>query len=209
MSIDHPIFLKSIQHIQNYLGSTGLDSLQQQVLERLIHSSGDFDLMHLLVFSPDACQIGISALSSGSVILTDTEMAASAVKPMARRTLNSEVHCVLDWSPDSSTQEFTRTALGMKRAWIDLSRDRGRNQQAPIVLIGSAPTALDVLLEIVSQGETPPSLIIGMPVGFIGVAESKKRLEASGLNYVLLKGSRGGAGLAASVVNALMRATVI
>ena len=74
-----------------------------------------------------------------------------------------------------------------------------------MVLIGSAPTALELLLDRVAQGDPPPALVIGMPVGFVGVAESKRRLAASGLPQVRLEGSRGGAGLVAAAVNALLR----
>ena len=74
-----------------------------------------------------------------------------------------------------------------------------------VVLIGSAPTALERLLDRVAQGDPPPALVIGMPVGFVGVAESKRRLAASGLPQVRLEGSRGGAGLVAAAVNALLR----
>ena len=95
-TIDHPIFLESISFIQSRLGFTGLGPLQQQVLERLIHSSGDFGVQPLLRFSPDACQKGIVALQAGASILTDTSMAASAVPPMALRTVGAKVQTVLD-----------------------------------------------------------------------------------------------------------------
>ena len=74
MPADHPIFSESIRRIRERLGETGLDPLQEQVLQRLIHSSGDFGLSSLLRFSPKACERGILALQSGAPILTDTEM---------------------------------------------------------------------------------------------------------------------------------------
>ena len=74
-----------------------------------------------------------------------------------------------------------------------------------VVLIGSAPTALELLLDRVAQGDRAPALVIGMPVGFVGVADSKRRLAASGLPQIRLEGSRGGAGLVAAAVNALLR----
>ena len=85
MTLDHPIFIKSIRFINAQLGATGLDPLQQQVLERLIHSSGDFGLQSLISFSPEACQKGLIALQAGASILTDTAMAAAAVSPMDTR----------------------------------------------------------------------------------------------------------------------------
>ncbi|MCH2566385.1 MAG: precorrin-8X methylmutase [Prochlorococcus sp. ALOHA_A2.0_51] len=205
-SLDHPIFTESIRRIREQLGVTGLDPLQQQVLERLIHSSGDFGLTPLLRFSPEACELGLAALQAGAPILTDTAMAAVAVQPMARRTLKTSVRCVLEWAPDEAPNGSTRTAEGLRSAWQELVA-KDVDQQAPIVLIGSAPTALEALLDLVSTGAPPPSLIIGMPVGFVGVAESKRRLSASGLAQIRLEGSRGGAGLVAATVNALLRAS--
>ncbi len=204
-SFDHPIFLESIDRIKAELGFTGLDSLQQQVLERLIHSSGDFGVRPLLRFSPAACDIGLSSLKGGAPILTDTAMAFSAIAPMALRTLNSPIHNVLQWAPDECIGGDTRTSLGMQNAWKQLSL-LYEGAPSPIVVIGSSPTALDKLLDLVKEGAMSPSLIIGMPVGFVGVKECKSRLFNTELPYISLVGSRGGAGLAASALNALLRA---
>jgi precorrin-8X/cobalt-precorrin-8 methylmutase len=78
-----------------------------------------------------------------------------------------------------------------------------------VVLIGSAPTALERLLDLVAAGAPPPALVIGMPVGFIGVAESKRRLATSGLAQIRLDGPRGGGGLVAAACNALLRAAAL
>ncbi len=207
-SFDHPIFLESIRFIRERLGLTGLDPLEQEVLERLIHSSGDFDLVPLLRFQPGACQAGVTALKAGAVILTDTRMASAAVVPMANRTLKTPVRNVLEWMGEDVPFGFTRTAEGMKMAWTELTNDCITNP-APIVLVGSSPSALQALLDLVYKGAVAPSLIIGMPVGFVGVMESKKRLATSGLNYILLNGSRGGAGLVSAVINALLRYTYL
>ncbi len=206
--IDHPIFIESIRLIKARLGSTGLTDLEQMVLERLIHSSGDFQLAPLLSFSPRACQLGLSALTAGAPILADTSMAAAGVRPMALRTLNTSVRSVLEWAPLEARAGSTRTAEGMELAWKELSSQFAKTC-SPIVLIGSAPTAMNALLDLVNQGAAAPSLIIGMPVGFVGVLESKKRLANSGLPYILLNGNRGGSGLVAGAVNALLRASQI
>ena len=98
MAQDHPIFTESIRRIRAALGDTGLPPLQQQVLERLVHSSGDLSLGTLLRFSEGACEQGLAALKQGAPILTDTAMAAAAVAPMAQRTLGTAVHTVLELS---------------------------------------------------------------------------------------------------------------
>ena len=179
------------------MGPTGLPLLEQEVLERLVHSSGDPALAPLLRFTPGACRVAARALSQGAVILTDTEMAAAAVSPMAARTFGNAVYSVLEWAPANAPVGQTRSALGMARA---LALHPGA-----VVLIGSAPTALELLLEQVAAGAQPPALVIGMPVGFVGVAESKRHLAASGLPQIRLEGSRGGAGLVAAAANALLR----
>ena len=207
MTIEHPIFNQSIHIIQSRLGYTGLDPLQQRVLERLIHTAGDFSIKPLLKFSPSACHVGISALQSGAPILTDTSMAAAAVTPMASRTLSSSVRCVLDWAPQQAGHGFTRSAIGMKKAWQEMSKEFV-GPRSPLVLIGSAPTALDVLLDLLLEGYHVPSLIVGMPVGFVGVLQSKKRLSNFNCDQIRLEGNRGGAALAAAAINALLSMSV-
>ena len=204
---DHPIFLQSIKYIQNQLDSTGFDPLQQQVLERLIHTSGDFSIQSLLRFSPDACLSGLKSLQEGAFILTDTSMAKVGVLPMAQRTLNSKVLCVLDWAPISLEEGSTRTSSGMRVAWRELTENCFVSN-SPVVLIGSSPTALNALLDLVDNGACPPSLVIGMPVGFVGVIESKKRLFNTQIPYISIDGSRGGSALSAATANALLRASI-
>lgn len=197
-NLDHPIFRESIRRIRLLLGESGLEGVERELLERLVHSGGDTAIAPLLRFSPGACAVGLQALASGAVILTDTAMAASAVEPMARRTFANPVHAVLDWAPAAPPVGGTRTAAGMERA---LAAHPGA-----VVLIGSAPTALELLLERVAAGAlAAPALVIGMPVGFVGVAESKRHLAASDLPQIRLEGSRGGAGLVAAAANALLR----
>jgi precorrin-8X/cobalt-precorrin-8 methylmutase len=201
---DHPIFHESVRIIRAMPGMEAalspFTALQQDVVLRLIHSSGDPELLGAVRFSPGACEAALEGLASGAPILTDTAMAAAAVAPMARRTFGNRVRSVLDWAPALAPAGSTRTAAGMALALAELGEAGGR---APVVLIGSAPTALEELLERVGE---PPALVIGMPVGFVGVAESKRHLAASGLAHIGLEGSKGGAGLVAAACNALLRA---
>ena len=203
---EHPIFLESVEYIRSQIGLTGLNSLQQSVLERIIHSSGDLNIQSCLRFSSNACEDAINALKNGANILTDTYMAAAGVSPVAKRTLKTNVKCILELAPefiDSSSK--TRSAIGMQKMWLDLEKEE-ESTAGPIVLIGSAPSALMTLLDLIEGGTKRPSLIIGMPVGFIGVSECKTRLLNSDCSHIVLKGSKGGASLAAATVNALLRA---
>ena len=230
--MDHPIFTESIRRIREALADPAAPGPwreaaqrwaagpERDVLERCIHSSGDLAIAPDLVFAPalgagepgvaepGAAELGMAALAAGAPILTDTAMAAAAVAPMARRTFGNPVRCLLDWAPEQAPPGDTRSAAAVRAAWLELTAA----QLAPVVLIGSAPTALERLLELVGaedQGDRAvqaPSLVIGMPVGFVGVAESKRRLGASGLAQIRLEGSKGGAGLVAAACNALLRA---
>jgi precorrin-8X/cobalt-precorrin-8 methylmutase len=205
---DHPIFSESLRRISALLAQQpqspqwpqleALSPVEQDVLLRVIHSGGDITLAADLRWSPDACGAGQRALAAGATILTDTAMAAAAVAPMAGRTFGNPVRSVLEWAPEPAPPGGTRAAVGMARALTELS--------AAVVLIGSAPTALEHMLQLVASGAAPrPALVIGMPVGFVGVAESKHHLAASGLPQIRLEGSRGGAGLVAAAANALLR----
>jgi precorrin-8X/cobalt-precorrin-8 methylmutase len=198
---DHPIFSESLRLIEAALPMGALDGLalpEKDVVLRVIHSSGDLSLASALCFSEGACQAGLEALRGGAPILTDTAMAAAAVAPMAARTFGNVVESVLQWAPAKAPEGSTRAAAGMQRAL--------QAHPKALVLIGSAPTALELLLDQVrcSMVQEPP-LVIGMPVGFVGVAESKRHLADSGLAQIRLDGSRGGAGLVAAAVNALLR----
>ena len=203
---EHPIFLESVKYIRSKLGITGLDKVQQSILERIIHSSGDFSLQSCIRFSPSACDNAINALQNGAKIFTDTYMAEAAISPMAQRTINSDIQCILSNAPNSLDSTLTtRSAIGMKNIWLDLE-EKENSFNSPIVVIGSSPTALITLLDLFESGYSTPSLIIGMPVGFIGVNESKIRLLNSNCSYIVLEGSKGGASLAAAATNALLRA---
>ncbi len=218
--LDHPIFTESIGLIRDLLAEqargdaqlarllAGLNGPERDVLERCIHSSGDPEVAWLLRFSPRACVAGLAALASGAPIVTDTAMAAAAVAPMAGRTFANRVVCGLDWAPPQAPAGSTRAAAGLAAALAAL-QGPGPDScgQAPVVLIGSAPTALEELLRLVAAAALPaPALVIGMPVGFVGVAASKRHLAASGLAQIRLEGAKGGAALVAAACNALLRA---
>ena len=122
-SPEHPIFLESVEYIRSQIGFTGLTSIQQAVLERIIHSSGDLNMQSHLKFSSNACEDAINALKNGANILTDTYMAKAAVSSVSKRTLNSNVKCILEMAPefiDSSSK--TRSAIGMQKMWLDMDK---------------------------------------------------------------------------------------
>ena len=207
MVIDHPIFLESIRFIRSHLGANDLNYLEKKVLERLVHTSGDFSVQNLLEFSEGACEMGLQALKSGAPILTDTDMAAAAIKSMAENTKRNKVFSARMWFEDNNHTNLTKTAYGLSQAWKELSLNNS-GVKSPIVVIGSSPTALIYLIDILNNAKELPSLIIGMPVGFIGVEKSKNKLLETELPRIVLNSTRGGAAMAAATINALLRESI-
>jgi precorrin-8X/cobalt-precorrin-8 methylmutase len=174
---------------------------EERVAVRAIHACGTPDLAADLVFSPGAAKAGIEALLKGRPILCDSQMVSHGVT-RARLPANNEVICTL------SEPETARLAMSLQTtrsaAAIDLWLDR---LAGAVVAIGNAPTALFRLLELLDRGAPPPACVIGMPVGFVGAAESKEALIAFGrVPYIVVRGRRGGSAIAAATVNALASA---
>jgi len=204
---DHPIFIESIRFIRSNLIKNNLNYLENKVLERLVHTSGDFNIQKLLEFSEGACEKAIKSLKEGAPILTDTDMAAAAIKSMAKNTSGNSVVSAKKWFNDKDLLGLTKTAYGIEKGWIELSA-KNLGVKSPIIVIGSSPTALVNLLEILKNSKQIPSLIIGMPVGFIGVRQSKEKLLNTNYPRIVVKSTRGGAAMAAAAVNALLRETI-
>ena len=204
---DHPIFLESIRFIRSNLMKNNLNYLENRVLERLVHTSGDFNVQKLLEFSEGACEKAIKSLKEGAPILTDTDMAAAAIKSMAKNTRGNSVFSAKQWSNDKDLLGLTKTAYGIQQGWLELST-KNVGVKSPVIVIGSSPTALVNLLDILKNSKQIPSLIIGMPVGFIGVRQSKKKLLDTNYPRIVVNSSRGGAAMAAAAVNALLRETI-
>ena len=204
---DHPIFLESIRFIRANLIKNNFNYLENKVLERLVHTSGDFNIQKLLEFSEGACERATKSLKEGAPILTDTDMAAAAIKSMAKNTSGNLVLSAKKWSNDKDLLGLTKTAYGIEKGWIELSA-KNLGSKSPIIVIGSSPTALINLLEILKNSEQIPSLIIGMPVGFIGVQQSKEKLLNTNYPRIVVNSTRGGAAMAAAAVNALLRETI-
>ena len=207
MVIDHPIFLESMRFIRSHLGENDLNYLEKKVLERLVHTSGDFSVQNLIEFSKGACEKGLQALQNGAPILTDTDMAAAAIKSMAENTSGNKVFTAKMWFRENKYIKLTKTAYGLSEGWKELSAINC-GSKSPIVVIGSSPTALTYLIDILENAKDLPSLIIGMPVGFIGVEKSKNKLISTDLPRIVLNSTRGGAAMAAAAVNALLRETI-
>tara|TARA_B100000963_G_scaffold107957_1_gene93915 strand:- start:2169 stop:2792 length:624 start_codon:yes stop_codon:yes gene_type:complete len=204
MTGDHPIFLESMSFIKSKIVNNNLNYYETKILERLIHTSGDFQIQGLLEFSEDVCENAIKAIKVGAPILTDTDMAAAAIRSMAQQTNGNNIYSAKRWIDNNLEIPTTKTAYGIEKAWLELSQ-KYYDEASPIVVFGSSPTALEKLLDILENSDKRPSLIVGMPVGFIGVENSKRRLLKSKLPYIVLGSTRGGAAMAGATINALLR----
>ncbi|MCX5398127.1 precorrin-8X methylmutase [Streptomyces sp. NBC_00102] len=193
------IYRQSFATIRAEADLAGLPADVSQVAVRMIHACGMVDLVRDLAFSPTAVADARAALRGGAPILCDVAMVASGVT-RKRLPAENEVVCTLS---DPSVPELARK-MGTTRsaAALELWRDR---LEGSVVAIGNAPTALFRLLEMIEEGAPLPAAVIGVPVGFIGAAESKEALAAhgSGVQHLVVRGRRGGSALAAAAVNAL------
>ena len=191
------IYRRSFATIRAEADLTGLDAGAARVAVRMIHACGMVDLVTDLAFSANAVEAGRAALLAGAPILCDAQMVAPGVT-RARLPAGNDVVCTLrDPAVPGLAAELGNTRSA---AALELWRDR---LDGAVVAIGNAPTALFHLLTMVAGGAPRPAVVIGIPVGFIGAAESKQALAASGLEHVVVHGRRGGSAITAAAVNAL------
>jgi precorrin-8X/cobalt-precorrin-8 methylmutase len=194
------IYRKSFAIIRAEADLSGFAPEEERVAVRIIHACGMVEAAADIVFSPGAVQAAKAALAAGAPILCDARMVADGVT-RKRLPADNAVLCTLNdpGVPDLAQKlGTTRTA-----AAVELWRDR---LAGAVVAIGNAPTALFHLLELIDQGGPRPAAIIGMPVGFVGAAESKEALLANGrVPALIVRGRKGGSAMAAATVNALAR----
>ena len=177
----------------------GIPEENKAVVKRVIHCTADFDYAENLAFSKDAVQKALSALKKGCDIITDTQMALAGINKTAASKLGCSIHCFMS-DPDVAEKA---KELGCTRAAI--SMENAKELDRPLIfVIGNAPTALLKLKEFIDAGEIAPLLVIGVPVGFVNVVESKNAIMETNVPYIISKGRKGGSNVAAAIVNALM-----
>jgi precorrin-8X/cobalt-precorrin-8 methylmutase len=199
------IYRKSFATIRSEADLGSLPEVMRPVAVRMIHACGDVDLVNDLACHPRLVSAARTALEAGAPIFTDTQMLAAGV---TRRRLpaGNEVRCLVD---DRRAHELAeRWGTTRSAAAVSLWND---HLAGAVVGIGNAPTALFHLLELIADGGPRPAAIIGLPVGFVGSAESKIALvgNAWDIPWVVVYGRRGGSALCAAAINALARETEI
>jgi precorrin-8X/cobalt-precorrin-8 methylmutase len=194
------IYRRSFAIIRAEADLARFDGSEERVAVRIVHACGMPDVARDLIFAPGAAAAGIAALNAGAPIFCDAQMVAYGVT-RARLPAANDVICALS---DPETAALA-AKLGTTRsaAAVDLW---GARLAGAVVAIGNAPTTLFRLLELLEAGGPRPACIIGMPVGFVGAAESKDALVAGGWPSLVVRGRRGGSAMAAAAVNALASA---
>ena len=194
---------RSFAIITELLGDRRLDPENELVIKRVIHTTADFDYVDNLAFSGHAVQKAIAALRAGCDIVTDTQMAKAGINKTILASLGGEVHCFMS-DADVAAEAKER---GVTRAFVSMERAAALPKPC-IFAIGNAPTALFSLEELMEADKLRPALIIGVPVGFVNVVESKERLfavcEKHDVPAIVAMGRKGGSNVAAAICNALI-----
>ena len=200
MYIKNPMAIenKSMDIIDEVMGDTNFSEEEMIIAKRMIHTTGDFEYRKIISFHKDFIESAKKEIAKGATIFTDTKMVYMGINKPALEKANCELKCFIDDErvfAMSKELETTRSACA-----VDLAVAEG----VEIFVIGNAPTALFRVLELVKEGKINPKFVIGVPVGFVGAAESKEYLREFDIPSISTVGNKGGSNVAASIVNALL-----
>ena len=192
---------ESFRIIAKELGPTDFDSRTFKVVQRVIHATGDFSFAESLIFHPKAIDAGIAAIRGGRNILTDVNMGAAGVSKGLLASWGGSVICKV------ADPEVGRIAKERGLTRSEVAIERGLQENAGIVSVGNAPTALLKVMDCWNglATELRPGLVVGAPVGFVNAAESKELLSEKGYPFITCRGRKGGTPVAVAIVNALIR----
>lgn len=190
---------RSFEIITQELGDIALDSKEEPIIKRVIHTSADFDYVDNLCFSENAVDRFHQAIRNGVSIVTDTQMARAGINKKQLARYGGEVYCFMsdeDVAEAAKKQGSTRAVASM---------DKAAALHCPLIFaIGNAPTALIRLYELIQDGMLQPEGIIGVPVGFVNVVEAKELIMKAPVPYIVARGRKGGSNVAAAICNALL-----
>ena len=190
---------RSFEIITEELGDVELTPGTELVVKRCIHTSADFDYARNLCFSEHAVEKAIEAIKNGACIVTDTQMAKAGINKRALARYGGEVYCFM------SDEDVAEIAKKNKTTRATASMDKAASLDKKLIFaIGNAPTALVRLYELIQEGEIDPQLIIGVPVGFVNVVQSKELIMETKTPYIVARGRKGGSNIAACICNALL-----
>lgn len=190
---------RSFELIESELGNRVIPEEIKPIVMRAIHTTADFDYYDNLCFSENAVKIALETLRSGAVIVTDTNMAKAGINKAALARLGSEAVCFMSDADVAERAEYDGTTRAAA------SVDKAAKISKPVIYaVGNAPTALVRLSELISERVFVPALVIGVPVGFVNVVQSKELIMSAGVPYIVARGRKGGSNVAAAICNALI-----
>ena len=190
---------RSFEIITEELGDTPLLPGTELIVKRCIHTSADFDYAKNLYFSENAVEKALQAIKEGACIVTDTQMAKAGINKKALARYGGEVFCFM------SDEDVAAAARESGSTRASASMDKATGLDRPLIFaIGNAPTALVRLYELIGEGRLCPMLIIGVPVGFVNVVQSKELIMETDVPCIIARGRKGGSNIAACIVNALL-----
>ncbi|AYB39293.1 precorrin-8X methylmutase [Brevibacillus laterosporus] len=189
---------KSFEMITEELGPHPFTDDQYRVVQRVIHATADFDLGRSMQFHPDAVEAGIRAIQAGEPIIADVQMVQVGISKPRLKAFGGDVHVYIsdaDVMEHAKAENTTRAIISIRKATSQI--------KGGIYAIGNAPTALLELIRLVKEGKANPSLVIGVPVGFVSAAESKEELAKLDIPFITNLDRKGGSPVAVAAVNAL------
>ena len=193
---------ESMQIIENEIGSHSYNEQEWPIVRRIIHSTADFDFArdNKIIFHKNAVQNGLDALKNGCSIIVDVNGIIGLMNKQNPKDFKNNVICNIS-EPTlieiAKKEDKTRAQMSMRVAKEEIN--------GGIVVIGNAPTALLEIMEMIREGITKPSLVIGIPVGFVSAVESKEELAKMNIPFITNQGRKGGSSSAAAIVNALYK----
>ncbi|SET24099.1 precorrin-8X methylmutase [Natronincola peptidivorans] len=189
----------SFEIITQELGEKTFPEREGKIIKRMIHTTADFQYADITKISKGAIDSGLAALKEGCSIYTDTRMSMAGINKRALKQMNCEIYCLVDdpeVAKEAKERGLTRSMVAMEKA--------AKEEKTKIFVIGNAPTALFQLCQYIDEGKKLPSLVVGVPVGFVGARESKDELIRRNVPYITTLGRKGGSTVAAAIVNALL-----
>ena len=199
IKVPHKIEEKSFEIITEELGAKTFPEDIGKIIKRIIHTTADFQYADITEISPGAIDAAKAAIKAGAHIITDTKMSMAGINKSKLEEFGCRVDCLIsheDVIETAKQRGITRAMAAMEKAVSD------KNNK--IFVIGNAPTALFQLKEYIEKGLVRPEMVIGVPVGFVGAAESKEAFSKLDIPYIITKGRKGGSTVAAAIVNAIL-----
>lgn len=193
--LNHPIMDQSFAIIDREMGDHSLPPEHYAVVRRVIHSTADFEFKDLLIFSPDAVERAIAALQTRTPILVDVNMVKHGIQGMVTKTFQNPIQVAVNHTVQALPGK-TRTETGIIQCL--------HHSPESIVVVGNAPTALLATCHAIQMMTATPPLVIGAPVGFVSVLESKEALGKLKIPHIRVAGRKGGSPVAAAILNALL-----